>query len=154
MLVPLCALLSCGVDTTPGPLPATEQAEYSETEALSCTSMNGRAYAITFSNSAPATDTLVFVQDLVEAHGHVAAGFTAAPFTCTDQQPLLVTAEMPGDTLNYLKWSVNVSADAIEGTVHVVQGDSLRGTPAQFTGKAIAGTNATLRTPQREVKSY
>lgn len=116
--------------------------------------MNGRAYAITFSNSAPATDTLVFTQDLIEAWGHAAAGFTAAPFTCTDQKPLLITAEMPGDTLNYLRWSVNVSGDDLDGILTIVQGDSLRGTPAQFTGKAISGLNATLRTPQREVKRY
>ena len=147
-------LVSCGVDTTPGPLPATEQAEYVEQAALTCTSMNGRAYSITFSNSAPATDTLVFIQDRIEAWGHVAAGFTAAPFTCTEQKPLLLTAEMPGDTLNYLKWSVNVVGEDLDGTLTVVHGDSLRGTPAQFTGKAIAGVNAILRTPQREVTRY
>ena len=153
MLFSTLLAVSCGVDSKPGPA-VTEQAEYDEPSALSCTSMNGRAYVITMSSGAPATDTIIFASDRIEAVGRVAAGFLAAPYTCAGKDSLLITAEMPAATTGMLRWSATALGDALTGTVAFSRPDTVGEVVSSFTGVAIAGANATLRTPQRQLDSY
>ncbi|MFZ1686909.1 MAG: hypothetical protein WAU70_05795 [Flavobacteriales bacterium] len=113
--------------------------------------MNGRAYAITFANGAPASDTLVFASDRMETVGRVAVGFMAAPYTCTEADSLRITAEM-SDSSQVLRWSANIFGDEVLGTMTLLRSDGAAGAISAFTGRALAGTDATLRTPQRQVE--
>lgn len=151
LILPVCVLASCGVDTTPGRSPADAQAEYEETPKLSCVAMNGRSYVISLVNGPPATDTVVFASDQMEAVGGVGRGFIAAPYTCSEADSLSITAEMAGDSSGVLRWSATILGDEIHGTI-TTAGAGNAGQAITFTGHAIPGSNATLSTPQRQVE--
>jgi hypothetical protein len=149
IILPACILASCGVDTTPGRLPDDAQADYKETPQLSCVAMNGRSYVISLVNGPPATDTVVFASDQMEAVGGIGTGFNPSPYACSGTDSLLITAEMHGDTSRVLRWSATLVGEEIHG--NIMRADTTdQGTA--FTGHAIPGVNATLRTPQRQVE--
>ena len=151
LILPVCVLASCGVDTTPGRLPADAQADYEETPKLSCVAMHGRSYVISLENGPPATDTVVFASDRMEAVGGVGRGFAAAPYTCSEADSVSITAEMASDSSGVLRWSAAILGDEIHGTITTVNAGTA-GQAITFAGHAIPGNSATLRTPQRQVE--
>ena len=143
---------SCGIDAEPGPLPG-DQSTYKEPDALGCATLEGRAYAITFATGAVASDTLIFDGDKIESVLRAAMGFPASAYACSERNgTLLITAEMLGTGTEVLMWSMTVTDDAITGGV--IMGEEGADAEQRFEGRALAGTDAELRTPERKVKSY
>lgn len=149
----LCFAASCGVDATPGGPPPEAQSEYNEAEPLSCATMNGRSFVISLQDGPPATDTIIFASDRIESVGSIGSGLGAFPYTCSGGDSLRVGAEMRGGTDVEVRWEITILGDDIQGTV-TLSGSADPATETRtFTGRALAGTGATLRTPQRQVET-
>jgi hypothetical protein len=145
-------IASCGIDAEPGPLPG-DQSRYEEPDALGCATLEGRAYAITFATGTAASDTIIFNGDRIESVQRAAMGFPASAYACSERNGnLLITAEMLGNGTEVLMWSMTVTDDAITGGV--IMGEEGADAEQRFEGRALVGTNAEQRTPERKVKSY
>lgn len=140
----LCFAASCGVDATPGGPPPEAQSEYNEAEPLSCATMNGRSFVISLQDGPPATDTIIFASDRIESVGSIGSGLGAFPYTCSGGDSLRVGAEMRGGTDVEVRWEITILGDDIQGTV-TLSGSADPATETRtFTGRALAGTGATL----------
>lgn len=149
----LCFAASCGVDATPGGPPPEAQSEYNEPEPLSCATLNGRSYVITLQDGPPSTDTLIFASDRFEAVGPIGSGLGAFPYACSGTDSLRIGAEMTGEPGLEVRWEFVILGDGIRGTTTLLDSTNTAGEAKTFTGHALPGTDATLRTPQRQVKT-
>ena len=85
----------------------------------------------------------------MESLQHVAQGFPASAYTCTERNgDLLITSEMRSADLKVLIWSMRVTANGISGGV--VIGEEGADAEQRFEGRALTGA-VEPRTPKREV---
>ncbi|QQR87688.1 MAG: hypothetical protein IPJ76_05530 [Flavobacteriales bacterium] len=115
--------------------------------------MNGRSYAISLQDGPPATDTLIFASDRFEAVGPIGSGLGAFPYTCSGVDSLRVGAEMKGGAAVEVRWEIILLGDGIRGTATLLDNATGAGETKTFTGHALIGKDATLRTPQRQVET-
>lgn len=115
--------------------------------------MNGRSYVITLQDGPPATDTLIFANDRFDAVGPIGSGLGAFPYACSGTDSLRVGAEMKGEPAVEVRWAMIILGDDIHGTATLFDSATAAGEAKTFTGHALSGTDATLRTPQRQVET-
>lgn len=115
--------------------------------------MNGRSYVITLQDGPPATDTLIFASDRLEAVGPIGSGLGPFPYTCSGDDSLRVGAEMKGAPDVEVRWEIIIRGDGIHGTTTLSQSAGSISETKTFTGHALPGKDATLRTPLRQVET-
>lgn len=115
--------------------------------------MNGRSFVITLQDGPPATDTIIFASDRMEAVGPIGSGLGAFPYTCSGGDSLRIAAEMKGEPEVEVRWEITILGDDIHGTVTISDNTGAAREAKTFAGGGLPGTSATLRTPQRQVET-